>query len=443
MVFAYCAINQMPTPHKNRIRHRLNDGKQTRNGRSQQRKKPRNRSDGTIAGDPQHNDLNSTHDSDGVRLQKALAAAGVGSRRQCEQLIVEGRVDVDGQTVSELGTRVDPQSQKIRVDGEVVRAPKRKLYFLVNKPTGILSTSHDPAGRTRVIDFAPTDKRLFTVGRLDKGTSGLILVTNDGELTDLLTHPRYGVEKTYLAQVAGNPSREALDKLERGVHLSEGVARAERVEVRRAHRQSTLLEIVLAEGRNREVRRLLARLGHKVLSLRRIALGPLKLGNLEPGETRPLRPEEIEELYKAAHTRRKKSSRRSAKPQQSKLGSPQSEQTEKQPRVEAIIDESLPLDQIDDEAALSLDLAEPEKFETMDSEAEYETVKVDLSPLSRGSSKKPPPRTIIGGGHSPNDQPRGKQRRRRGSGRPTAQSPRSGPKVVTLAPAASRSTSNN
>jgi 23S rRNA pseudouridine2605 synthase len=363
----------------------------------------------------------STND-DGVRLQKALAAAGVGSRRQCEQLILEGRVDVDGQTVSELGTRVDPQSQKIRVDGEVVRAPKRKLYFLVNKPTGILSTSRDPAGRARVIDFAPTDKRLFTVGRLDKGTSGLILVTNDGELTDLLTHPRYGVEKTYLAQVAGNPSREALAKLERGVHLSEGLARVEHVEVRRAHRKSTLLEIVLAEGRNREVRRLLARLGHKVLSLRRIALGPLKLGNLEPGETRPLRPEEIEELYKAAHTRRKKSSRRSAKPQQRKLGSPESEGsedgTEKQPRVEAIIDESLPLDQIDDEAALSLELTDPEKFEAMDSEAEYETVKVDLSPLGRGSSKKTPPRTIIGGGHSPNDQPRGKQRRRRGSGRP-------------------------
>ena len=319
---------------------------------------------------------------------------------------------------------MDPLRQKIRVDGEVVRPPKRKLYFLVNKPTGILSTSHDPAGRARVIDFAPTDKRLFTVGRLDKGTSGLILVTNDGELTDLLTHPRYGVEKTYLAQVAGNPSREALAKLERGVHLSEGFARVEHVEVRRAHRQSTLLEIVLSEGRNREVRRLLARLGHKVLSLRRIAIGPLRLGNLEPGETRPLRPEEIEELYQAAQTRRKKSGRRSGKTQQRKLGSPPSESSEggtkKQTRVEAIIDESLPLDQIDDDAALSLDLAEPENFESiesLDSQAEHETVKVDLSPLMRGSSKKSTQRTIIGGEHGSSDRAGGKQRRRRGSRR--------------------------
>ncbi len=149
-----------------------------------------------------------------IRLQKVLAAAGVGSRRQCEQLILEGRVDVDGKTVSELGTRVDPARQKIRVDGENVRTAKRKLYFLVNKPVGILSTSQDPAGRPRVIDLVPSQQRLHTVGRLDKSSSGLILVTNDGELTDLLTHPRYGVEKTYVAQVVGVPSPESLAKLD-------------------------------------------------------------------------------------------------------------------------------------------------------------------------------------------------------------------------------------
>ncbi len=209
---------------------------------------------------------------DAVRLQKVLAAAGVGSRRQCEEMIREGRVEIDGRTVTEMGTRVNPDAQKIRVDGETLRRPK-KQYFLVNKPTGILSTSRDPSGRPRVIDLAPSHERLFTVGRLDKSSEGLIIVTNDGQLTDLLTHPRYGVEKTYLAQVAGMPSPETIAKLRRGVQLSEGFAHAKRVYVRRTQKQSSILEIVLDEGRNREVRRLLACVGHKVMKLRRTAIG--------------------------------------------------------------------------------------------------------------------------------------------------------------------------
>ena len=198
------------------------------------------------------------HDTGLVRLQKVLAAAGVGSRRQCEEIIRQGRVDVDGKTVTELGTRIDPFASKIRVDGETVSRPKRRLYFLINKPVGILSTNQDPSGRPRVIDLAPSHERLFTVGRLDKSSEGLILATNDGQLTDLLTHPRYGVEKTYWALVAGSVSPEAAAKLQRGVHLAEGFAHAKRVTVRKAHKQSTVLEIVLDEGRNREVRRLLA-----------------------------------------------------------------------------------------------------------------------------------------------------------------------------------------
>ncbi|HKD38556.1 MAG TPA: pseudouridine synthase, partial [Pirellulales bacterium] len=173
-------------------------------------------------------------------------------------------------------------------------------YFLVNKPTGVVSTSRDPSGRPRVIDLLPSDERLFTVGRLDLSSEGLILATNDGELANRLAHPRYGVEKTYHAQVVGVPERETLDRLRQGVHLAEGFAHAKRVTVKSQHKQSALLEIVLDEGRNREVRRLLARVGHKVLRLKRVGLGPLRLGDLAVGEFRPLRREEIRALKESA-----------------------------------------------------------------------------------------------------------------------------------------------
>ncbi len=164
----------------------------------------------------------------------------------------------------------------------------------------------DPAGRPRVIDLVGGSHRLFPVGRLDLHSEGLILVTNDGELANLLMHPRYGVEKTYLVQVAGVPTRDDIARLERGVHLAEGYAHAKRVRVKKTHGQSAVLEIVLDEGRNREVRRLLARIGHKVLRLRRTALGPLRLGNLSPGEYRPLRSDEIQSLRDAALATRSK-----------------------------------------------------------------------------------------------------------------------------------------
>ncbi len=204
------------------------------------------------------------------RLQKVLAAAGLGSRRKCEELITEGRVEIDRRVITKLGTRVDPANQEIRVDGESLPRPKRQ-YFLLNKPAGVVSTSRDPAGRPRVIDLVGGSHRLFPVGRLDLHSEGLMLVTNDGELANLLMHPRYGVEKTYLVQVAGVPTRDDIARLERGVHLAEGYAHAKRVRVKKTHGQSAVLEIVLDEGRNREVRRLLARIGHKVLRLRRTA----------------------------------------------------------------------------------------------------------------------------------------------------------------------------
>jgi len=228
-----------------------------------------------------------------------LAAAGVASRRECEQLILEGRVEVDRKVVTELGTRVDRQRQEIRVDGEVL--PRQKLlYFAVHKPPGVVSTARDPAGRPRVIDLLPPNTpRLFPVGRLDASSEGLILVTNDGDLAQGLTHPRHGVEKTYHVQVAGQVEREVLALLQRGMHLAEGFAHVKHVRIKERRKRSTILEMVLDEGRNREIRRLLARTGHKVQRLKRVAVGPVRLGELPSGAARPLSKREIESLKRA------------------------------------------------------------------------------------------------------------------------------------------------
>lgn len=236
----------------------------------------------------------------GERLQKVLAAAGLGSRRQCEELIVEGRVEVDRQVIAELGAKVDPQQHEIRVDGEVLRQP-RLAYYMLHKPQGVISTARDPSGRPRVTDLVPPDLgRLFPVGRLDMSSEGLMLLTNDGELANQLMHPRYGVEKTYLVVVAGDVGPEVATKLLQGVRLAEGVARAVGVKIKSHKSKSSTLEIVLDEGRNREIRRLLAKLDHKVLRLTRIAIGPLRMGELPEGAYRPLTHEEISKLQQAA-----------------------------------------------------------------------------------------------------------------------------------------------
>ncbi len=242
----------------------------------------------------------------GERLQKVLARAGLGSRRHCEELILQARVEVDRQVVTQLGTRVDPTRQEIRVDGEPIKL-SRPVYFLVNKPLGVVCTHRDPSGRTRVIDLLPaTKERLFTVGRLDRMSEGLLLVTNDGPLANLLAHPRYGVAKTYQVQVAGKPEPDALEKLRQGVRLAEGVARCASVRFLRHHKNSTLLEIVLTEGKNREIRRVLAKVGHKVLWLKRVALGPVRLGNLAPGAYRRLRDDELQQLRDLVRHRAKR-----------------------------------------------------------------------------------------------------------------------------------------
>ncbi|MFM9025936.1 MAG: pseudouridine synthase [Planctomycetaceae bacterium] len=238
-------------------------------------------------------------DEGGERLQKVLAAAGLGSRRACEELITSGRVEVDRTVVTELGTRVDPETQEIRVDGE--RLPRvRRVVFLLNKPVGVVTTNYDPSGRPRAVDLVPADQRLFAIGRLDRMSEGLLLLTNDGGLANLLAHPRYGVEKKYLVQVAGVPSEALVEKLRQGVRLAEGEVHAKRVSVRSQHKQSAVLEMVLDEGKNREIRRMLAQLGHKVHQLKRVAVGTLSIGNLLPGQWRQLAWSEVEELRRDA-----------------------------------------------------------------------------------------------------------------------------------------------
>lgn len=253
---------------------------------SPQKKKPTERPDTEPTGGAQ-------------RLQRVMAAAGIGSRRECELIIQEGRVEVDGQIVAMLGVKVDPATQKIFVDGERVVAEKLQ-YFMLNKPPGVISTSNDPAGRARVIDLIRTDQRVYNVGRLDQSSEGLILVTNDGDLANQLTHPRFGIEKKYHVQVAGVPTAEQLRALEEGVYIAEGKAKATSAKFLRTVKSSSWIEIILAEGKNREIRRMLAGIGHKVRTLKRVAIGPLKLGDLPVGAHRELTPAELKMLKRAA-----------------------------------------------------------------------------------------------------------------------------------------------
>ena len=236
------------------------------------------------------------------RLQKVLAVGGIGSRRDCEILITEGRVEVDREIVTKLGTKVDPEKQLIRVDGEVVKISPRK-YFAVNKPRGVLSTNFDQSGRMRVVDLIATDQHIYTVGRLDKESEGLIIVTNDGDLANRLTHPKYGVEKTYMISVEGHPTREQMETLQAGVYIAEGLAHIKRFLFKKKLKSTTEIEIVLDEGRNREVRRLLARIGHKVLTLRRIGIGSFFLNS--PNYSSIRRRKQKGEGSQKLHRRRK------------------------------------------------------------------------------------------------------------------------------------------
>lgn len=232
------------------------------------------------------------------RLQKVLAATGLASRRECEQIILDGRVAVNGRKVHSLPVLVDPEVDRIAVDGRPLHA-ERKVYFLLHKPKGVHCTNFDPDGRPRAVDLlGGVRERVFPVGRLDADTTGLLLMTNDGELAQQLTHPRHGIPKTYRAHVNGLVTTEQLEALRKGIWLAEGKTRVSEATIIHAARDQSVVEITLREGRNREVRRVLARVGHAVRRLIRIRIGPLSLRGLGPGEFRPLSSSEVNLLKK-------------------------------------------------------------------------------------------------------------------------------------------------
>ncbi len=233
-------------------------------------------------------------EGEGERLQKALARAGYGSRRACEVLIDAGRVTVDGQ-VAILGQRVDPERHVICVDGKLAQTVENKIYFLLNKPLGVVTTASDPQNRPTVLDLVSTDTRIFPVGRLDMNTEGLLLLTNDGRLAHLLTHPSSGIPKEYLARVDGDPSPGDLRRLREGVMLEDGMTAPAQV----SRVSEGLIRIVIHEGRNRQVRRMCSAVGHDVTRLVRTRIGPLQDATLTPGAFRQLSISEVRKLMEA------------------------------------------------------------------------------------------------------------------------------------------------
>jgi 23S rRNA pseudouridine2605 synthase len=230
----------------------------------------------------------------GERLQKVLATRGWGSRRVCEDLIAAGRVTVNGE-VAELGRRVDPEHDRVEVDGVPVGVRADLRYYLLNKPVGVVTTASDPQGRPTVVQIVPAEPRVYPVGRLDVATEGLLILTNDGELTNHLAHPRHGVEKEYLAEVQGRLDGGDLRRLREGVELEDGMTAPAKV----SQPEPGILRITIHEGRNRQVRRMCEAVGHPVTRLVRVRIGPLRDPGLRPGEWRELRPAEVKSLVEA------------------------------------------------------------------------------------------------------------------------------------------------
>lgn len=234
------------------------------------------------------------HTPDGIRLQKVLAGAGVGSRRACEAMIAEGRVSVDGIVTRELGVRIDPTTAVVHVDGLRVQLDPTLLTLVLNKPRGVVSTMHDPRGRPALDRFvADRPERLFHVGRLDAETEGLLLLTNDGDLANRLAHPSHEVPKTYVATVEGRPGSKVAQMLRSGIELDDGPIAVDAYRVVDASGARTMVEVVLHSGRNRIVRRMFDAVGHPVLALVRTRIGPVRLAGLRPGQVRELSPKEL------------------------------------------------------------------------------------------------------------------------------------------------------
>ena len=240
-------------------------------------------------------------EGEGVRLNKYLAERGVASRRRCDELISGGLVMVDDEVVTELGTRIDPARAKVEVDGVVLRPDAERRYYLLNKPCGVVCTNEVREARPRAIDLIddPDRGRIYTVGRLDEASEGLILLTSDGEFAQRVSHPRYGVTKTYLVKLRGRVEGDAIERLRKGVHLAEGRTGGARLRVIKRSNQWTQMQVTLSEGRNREIRRIFAAVGYKVQTLKRVAIGDLTDRRLKPGQWRPLLRSEVRELVHA------------------------------------------------------------------------------------------------------------------------------------------------
>ncbi len=250
---------------------------------------------------PEAQEVHDVHDAGGIRLQKVLAQAGIGSRRACEILIATGRVQVDGQTVREQGTRIDPARHVVYLDGVRIKISDHEVYLAFNKPLGVVSTMSDEKGRRSLGDyFAERPERLFHVGRLDADTEGLILLTNDGDLAHRLAHPAHEVPKTYLAEVRGPVAKDVGRTLRAGITLTDGPAKVDSFRLIDSQPGRALVELVLHEGRNRIVRRILDEVGHPVERLVRLQVGPIHLGDLKPGRWRVLSRAEVGQLFALA-----------------------------------------------------------------------------------------------------------------------------------------------
>lgn len=242
-----------------------------------------------------------TDDVEGIRLQKVLSQAGVASRRKAEELIEAGRVEVNGKVVDEQGRRVNPEVDTIRVDGARIPPPRRHAYVVFNKPRGVVSTMDDPEGRPTIADFLGryAKLKLYHVGRLDTDTEGMLLLTNDGTFAQRMMHPSYELTKTYVVEVQGLVTPRTLKWLTKGVKLDDGMVRPDRVKITSQGSERTLLTVVLHEGRNRIVRRMFDAVGHPVRKLARTQIGPVRMGQLKPGEMRELTRDELGQLLDA------------------------------------------------------------------------------------------------------------------------------------------------
>ncbi|HDP69569.1 MAG TPA: rRNA pseudouridine synthase [Actinobacteria bacterium] len=235
------------------------------------------------------------------RLQKVMAKAGIASRRKCEELILQGKVKVNGKIVKELGFKVDSLRDAIEVNGEILEFSE-KIHLVLNKPSGYLTSSSDSFGRAMVMDLINEETRVFPVGRLDKDTEGLLFFTNDGELANRLMHPKFGFKKTYIAEVKGCPEKRSMDKLRKGIELDDGRTYPADVKLIKEGKEKSVIEITISEGRKRQIRRMFKAIGHDVIKLKRVKYGPLSLEGLKLGQCRRLTDLEIQSLLKAVNS---------------------------------------------------------------------------------------------------------------------------------------------